>query len=107
MTDGLATHLATSFVFDEAGRIVRNADPDRGAAPRLYIGGGGTGTPACLSPHAGAGGGGVSHRQPRGSPRRRGRGGGGCDPASGRRRTRARRAGLRAAARRRLRRVAC
>jgi hypothetical protein len=38
-TEALATHVATSFAFDDAGRIVRNADPDRGAAPRLYIGG--------------------------------------------------------------------
>jgi hypothetical protein len=48
MTDALAIHLATSFVFDEAGRIVRNGDPDRGAAPRLYIGGCATGNLACL-----------------------------------------------------------
>ena len=54
MTDALATHLATSFVFDEAGRIVRNADPDRGAAPRLYIGGCATGNVACLRADVGA-----------------------------------------------------
>ena len=54
MTDALETHLATGFVFDEAGRIVRNADPDRGAAPRLYIGGCHTGNRACLRADVGA-----------------------------------------------------
>jgi hypothetical protein len=37
--DALATHVETIFVFDESGRIVRNTDPDRGAGPRLYLGG--------------------------------------------------------------------
>jgi hypothetical protein len=54
MTDALAAHLTTGFVFDEAGRIVRNADPDRGAAPRLYIGGSDTGNRSCLRADVGA-----------------------------------------------------
>ena len=52
--DALATHLATMFVFDESGRIVRNADPDRGAGPRLYIGGCETGNVVRLRHDVGA-----------------------------------------------------
>jgi hypothetical protein len=48
MTEDLDVRLATIFVFDESGRIVRNTDPDRGTGPRLYIGGGKSGNTACL-----------------------------------------------------------
>ena len=41
--EALAKHLETIFVFDESARIVRNTDPDRGAGPRLYLGGCDTG----------------------------------------------------------------
>ncbi len=37
--EALEIHVETIFVFDELGRIVRNTDPDRGAGPRLYLGG--------------------------------------------------------------------
>jgi hypothetical protein len=52
--DALATHLATMFVFDESGRIVRNADPDRGVGPRLYFGGCETGNVVRLRDDVGA-----------------------------------------------------
>jgi hypothetical protein len=48
MTEDLAVRLATIFVFDASGRVVRNTDPDRGAAPRLYIGGCASGNVACV-----------------------------------------------------------
>ena len=41
-------------MFDESGRIVRNTDPDRGAGPRLYLGGCETGNVVCLRHDVGA-----------------------------------------------------
>ena len=52
--EALAKHLETIFVFDESARIVRNTDPDRGAGPRLYLGGCDTGNVVRLRHDVGA-----------------------------------------------------